>query len=347
MPSFTHAYSQDRQVRGMEEKKKKKIVITIVLVLLVVGVGVTAAVILTRNGGKNEQTLEEPDVTQVANMEDESTQGNTEDTSELSTEEVAEGDGTSEAGSGQEVTGGNHSASNDGNSHNGGNSNNGSSAQNGNAVSGNNSNNGSNGNSNQSGNTGSSGDNGNSNQNGNGGSNGSSGNNGNSGSSGNGSSHPSGGTSTTEKATATEQPATTEKPSGGGSTEHQHNWQAQYKTVHHDEEGHYENVVVEEAYDEKIYESHAFCGYCGLDITASGQNIASHCGTCGPPMDPNDPFYTPGATMGSSYGTKRVQVGTKHHDAVYEKEWVVDKEAYDEQVLTGYTCTTCGATKNN
>lgn len=45
---------------------------------------------------------------------------------------------------------------------------------------------------------------------------------------------------------------------------------------------------------------------------------------------------------------------TVHHDAVtheesvYETKTVVDQPAYDEQVqeLTGYKCSTCGATKN-
>ena len=37
---------------------------------------------------------------------------------------------------------------------------------------------------------------------------------------------------------------------------------------------------------------------------------------------------------------------TVHHDAIYETQWIVDKAAYDEKVLTGYTCT-CGVTKSN
>ena len=33
------------------------------------------------------------------------------------------------------------------------------------------------------------------------------------------------------------------------------------------------------------------------------------------------------------------------HPAEYETRTVVDKEAYDETVVTGYKCTICGATK--
>lgn len=136
--------------------------------------------------------------------------------------------------------------------------------------------------------------------------------------------------------------------SSDDTTQHQHTWVAQYTTVHHEEEGHYEDVLVQEAYDEPVYETHNVCNYCGLDITASGQSVVSHCGTCGEPLSPEDPFYVEGktTTAGSSYGSIKVQVDTIHHDAVYETQWIVDKAAYDEKVLTGYTCT-CGATKSN
>ena len=35
---------------------------------------------------------------------------------------------------------------------------------------------------------------------------------------------------------------------------------------------------------------------------------------------------------------------TVTHDAVYEKKWVVDKQAWTEKVVSGYKCN-CGATK--
>lgn len=162
---------------------------------------------------------------------------------------------------------------------------------------------------------------------------------------------PTGGTTnnnplqTTAQST-TQAPNTTEQPTGGnqGGGTHQHTWEAQYRTVHHDEEGHYGDVCVKEAYDEPIYGTHYVCNYCGLDL---GNDQLSHCLKCGPPLSEDDIRYVPGiiTTAGSSYGTIRVQVGTTHHEAVYEKKWVVDKKAYDEQVLDGYKCTTCGATK--
>ena len=44
---------------------------------------------------------------------------------------------------------------------------------------------------------------------------------------------------------------------------------------------------------------------------------------------------------------KQVQVGTNtiKYDAVYEKKWIVDKAAWTEKVLSGYKCSSCGATK--
>lgn len=160
-------------------------------------------------------------------------------------------------------------------------------------------------------------------------------------------------TPTTQTPT-TQTPNTTEQPSGGnqgggnGGNTHQHTWEAQYRTVHHDEVGHYENVCVKEAYDEPVYEGHYVCNYCSKDITSSGEG-PDHCIVCGPPLSEDDIRYVPGiiTTAGSSYGTIRVQVGTTHHEAVYEKKWIVDKKSYDEQIQNGYKCTTCGAVKDN
>lgn len=110
--------------------------------------------------------------------------------------------------------------------------------------------------------------------------------------------------------------------------EHSHSWQAVTTTVHHDEIGHYETQIVQEAYDEPIYEK----GYC----------ICNKCG-----------YYTKDADLmaihvlescGGGWKIGSVQVGTKHHDAVTKQVWIVDKAAWDETVITGYKCS-CGATK--
>ena len=129
--------------------------------------------------------------------------------------------------------------------------------------------------------------------------------------------------------------------SGGTSTQthtHTHNWVPITTVVHHDEEGHWENVLVSEAWTEEvpIYEEQyrAICNTCGEDIT---DNYAEHI----------KKHMLNGE--GGSYRNEvvQIQVGTNkiNHDAVYDKKWFVDKAAWDETVTTGYRCSSCGETK--
>lgn len=133
--------------------------------------------------------------------------------------------------------------------------------------------------------------------------------------------------------------------------EHKHNYnipitktvhhEAVTKVVHHDAVTRQETytVVDKEAYDEPVYDSHYVCKACGQDFGKDGIAVGEH-----------------SAIYGHSYEVKKVQTGTKHHDAVTHQETrtvtvtpaydetVVTKEAYDETVTTGYKCS-CGATK--
>ena len=137
--------------------------------------------------------------------------------------------------------------------------------------------------------------------------------------------------------------------------EHKHNYNipitktvhhdAVTKTVHHDAVTRNETITVvdKEAYDEPIYGYVIGCKVCDKtwEKTEEGLNEAINhsCDT------------------GHSYtNNKRVQTGTKHHDAVTHQETrtvtvtpaydetVVVKQAYDETVTTGYKCS-CVATK--
>ena len=121
------------------------------------------------------------------------------------------------------------------------------------------------------------------------------------------------------------------------SNKHTHSWNPITSVVHHEEQGHYENILVSEAWTEEIpiYEEQyrAICNTCGEDITENyAQHIKNH-------MLNGE---------GGSYRNEvvQVQVGTDKiiHDAVYESKWIVDKAAWDETVTTGYSCS-CGATK--
>ena len=142
-------------------------------------------------------------------------------------------------------------------------------------------------------------------------------------------------------------------PSSKGD-EHKHNYNipitktvhhpAETKTVHHDAVTRQETytVVDKEAYDEPVYETHVVCKVCGQDF-GKGEVASDQAGIHS-------------AEFGHSYHSTKVQVGTKHHDAVTHQETktvvvkqaydetVVVKQAYDETVTTGYKCS-CGATK--
>jgi hypothetical protein len=121
------------------------------------------------------------------------------------------------------------------------------------------------------------------------------------------------------------------------SNKHTHNWNPITSVVHHEEQGHYENILISEAWTEEvpIYEEREvmICNGCGADLTNLSES------------DFEDHIFQ------SGHGSwreewKQVQVGTDKitHDAVYQSKWIVDKAAWDETVTTGYSCS-CGATK--
>lgn len=77
-----------------------------------------------------------------------------------------------------------------------------------------------------------------------------------------------------------------------------------------------EEVLVEEAYDEPVYEGVFICNMCGYEA-AEAADIGGHCRTAHADVG------------GSSYRTGRRQIGTVHHEAVYE---TVHHEAVYETV---------------
>ena len=138
---------------------------------------------------------------------------------------------------------------------------------------------------------------------------------------------------------------------GDNKPAHSHSWEAVTKTVHHEAETktvHHDavtktetvTVVDKEAWDEPIYESRYICNKCGFSTT-----------------DPEESVIHTSDVCNSGYRVGKVQIGTKHHDAITHQEertvvvkpaWdetIVVKPAWDETVTTGYKCS-CGATKN-
>lgn len=130
------------------------------------------------------------------------------------------------------------------------------------------------------------------------------------------------------------------KPSTPAKPVHTHTWEEVTTTVYHEEQGHYENVVVKEAWTEKkpVYETQArdICNSCNADLT--GTNIAQHV---------KEHMINGTDKGGHRTEYKKVQVGTEtiNHPAVTERKWVIDKAAWTEKVVTGYKCSDCGATK--
>lgn len=116
-------------------------------------------------------------------------------------------------------------------------------------------------------------------------------------------------------------------------SEHKHNYVEQFKTVHHEEKGHYENVMVSDKWYEykPVYDNveHVICNQCGADLSN---------------VDIDDHFKGSNFSC-SGYHSEWIleQVGTEtiEHPAVYEQQWVVDQAAYDEKISTGFQCS-CG-----
>ena len=122
------------------------------------------------------------------------------------------------------------------------------------------------------------------------------------------------------------------------------------------QEAYDENVMISDAYDEPVYAWVGVCNECGHKFLDPNEDINEHMA----------------AGCWSSWHDEWMQVGTTHHDAVYQtvhhdatyqtvhheaettvvhhdatghNEQAVDQAAWDETVITGYTCSGCGATK--
>ena len=89
-----------------------------------------------------------------------------------------------------------------------------------------------------------------------------------------------------------------------------------YQTIHHDEVGHWETQVIQEAYDIPVYERKIIGNQTGRIYNSLDEFS----------MQDDDGGYHVGD----------VQVGTTHHDAVTQQVWVVDQAAWDQTVIVGY-----------
>ena len=147
---------------------------------------------------------------------------------------------------------------------------------------------------------------------------------------------------------------------------HRHVWSEKTEVVHHDEQGHWEDVQVgtqtvvdSEAYDEVIYNDTpiyvCWCGKIFYDFNSYDyhqNNVVDLDGDWGRPayfvnqmhplnFDVNYKSFKEAGTyvMGSQH-----HEAVTHEEPVFESRYIVDKAAYDETVTTTY-CTECGAVR--
>ena len=119
---------------------------------------------------------------------------------------------------------------------------------------------------------------------------------------------------------------------------------AETHTVHHNEQRH--RIVDVPAYDEYVYELHAVCSGCGMDLTL----LERENGTT--PAEHSWQHYEKEG-VGYGWHDEQVVVGSVHHDEQSHEEvipaWdetVVDRDAWDETVISAYRCAVCGAVKD-
>lgn len=133
----------------------------------------------------------------------------------------------------------------------------------------------------------------------------------------------------------------TEKPSSGNSgaekPSHKHTWTAQKTTVQHPATGHNEQVLVKDAWTEKIpiYENdeRSICNACGADITGNEvAHVKNHMLN-----GENGGFHSKWESVLTGYNEV-------YHEAEYTTKWVEDSPAWSEEVVTGYICG-CGVSK--
>ena len=131
--------------------------------------------------------------------------------------------------------------------------------------------------------------------------------------------------------------SSTNKPSTSKPA-HQHNWKTEYKTVHHEAQYRNEPVYKDEIVyeDRPVYKWSAYwtCNGCGQRFNSENDVLEHVLMICGTGYTAHEEKVQTG-TEQVQVGTNRVQVGTNP---------VLVKDAWDEQVKTGYTCS-CGARK--
>lgn len=117
----------------------------------------------------------------------------------------------------------------------------------------------------------------------------------------------------------------------GSADSQAHIWEPVTSVIHHDEVGHYEEV--EKSYQKTVY----LCFFCGYnqDGYDSIDELREHMIVHSDEIDYKWIINRPDLLADTR------EVWATRTEIV----WVVDEKAYDETVITGYTCTVCNAQK--
>lgn len=143
------------------------------------------------------------------------------------------------------------------------------------------------------------------------------------------------------------------KPSTPDTPSHEHSWEPVYETVHHDAVTREEQiwVVDKDAWEELVYKEVYVCAHCRdsrcerclkLGITEyeydSIYEFEKHQDAC---LDDD------GSCFNFVNYKKLVETITHQEEGHYETQIVIVSKEYDEKILIGYRCKTCGETKSN
>lgn len=123
----------------------------------------------------------------------------------------------------------------------------------------------------------------------------------------------------------------------------EHNWVEQTQIIHHDEVGITKTVQVG-TNKRTVY----YCSYCRFTLGLGDDAFSSD-----NEADITDHQAEAGQAILDAGGTRDEAIAhalangfcIDYDDPVYEEQYVVQSPAYDETVVTGYVCSTCGATK--
>ena len=141
------------------------------------------------------------------------------------------------------------------------------------------------------------------------------------------------------------------KPSTPNTSSHEHNWEPVYETVHHDAVTKEEQVWVVDkaAWDEPVYTKYYVCLQCeyGECDYCNEHGLRQNEFNSRNELEEHQYNCAVSGGLCSNSTTRKKITGYTHRDEEghYETQTFTVTEAYDEQRLVGYRCSSCGERK--